>query len=329
MPPKKKGRTESEDEKLTKKSSSASSAVTEESVLAGTVPFVRLTKDSQFDPKKMLKIMSWNVAGLRSLVSKDGGKVLTRLCETHKPDILCLQETKLQKPDPTIGVVPGYTFVDSVCSLEDKKGYSGTRTYVKKEITDAAHVFGFGSQSKNAEDPEGRVITTVISKAPYKICLLNSYVPNAGQDLGRLEERIKVHDPVYRKYLQEIHSLKQGTVIWTGDLNVAERDYDRFFSGTWKQMQKVAGFTPEERESFRKTLSDAGLVDAFREKYPNAHKVYTFHSFRFNCREKGNGYRLDYFCVSKEDSKRIVDCFHRPEYAYSDHYPLELWLSKA
>lgn len=119
-------------------------------------------------------------------------------------------------------------------------------------------------------------------------------------------------------------------IIWTGDLNVAERDFDRYYAGTWKKMQECSGFTPEERFSFRETLERlGGACDAFREIYPQAGPTYTFWSNRINGRAKGLGWRLDYFVVSKELMPFVVDVFPMPEIYGSDHCPVQMWLRKA
>lgn len=299
-----------------------SETITEESVLEGTVPFKRLTSDGDFDGKKMLKFISWNVAGLRALLNKS--KDLEALIKKEEPDILCLQETKLSDwaDCPKLGKVPGYDFYDSISVA--KKGYSGTRTYVKQGIS-ATVAFGFDLSNPTTHDNEGRVVTAILDGG--KLAVVNSYVPNAGMQLERLDYRVEEYDPLVRKYLGQLGQAHEG-VIWTGDLNVAERDYDRFFGGTFKQMQKCPGFTPEERVSFRKTLKETKMIDSFRHLYPNAHKAYSFWSIRFNQRAKGNGWRLDYFVASACLAKRIVDCFMLPQYQSSDHCPIVLWLKK-
>ncbi|CUG88396.1 apurinic/apyrimidinic endonuclease, putative [Bodo saltans] len=320
-------------EKLaSRKVSNTSAAVTEEQILASTVPFVRTTKDKDHNSKTTLKIIAWNVAGLRALLKKDGNPLQT-LIDTQQPDILCLQETKLSDPIEAAktGVIAGYTFTDSISTA--KKGYSGTRTYVKDNMNyNVSHVAGFRVLATETpkEDEEGRVLTTIIDKDGSKIALVNSYVPNSGMTLDRLDYRTETYDPMVRKLLADLHTRvgAGGSVIWTGDLNVAERDYDRYFATNFKAMQKVPGFTPEERASFRRTLAETNMVDSFRHLYPNAAGAYSFWSAKFNSKAKGNGWRLDYFVVSQALADRVVDSFMLPDVAGSDHCPIVLWLKK-
>merc|ERR1712232_726485 len=146
-----------------------------------------------------------------------------------------------------------------------------------------------------------------------QVALVNSYVPNSGLKLERLEYRVQDYDPLVRQYLRDLgKKYSKGGVIWTGDLNVAERDYDRFFNN-FKAMQKCPGFTPEERASFRETLAQTEMVDAFRDLYPNAHDTYTFWSKRFDQKSKNNGWRLDYFVVSKDLLPKVVDVYPLPD----------------
>jgi AP endonuclease-1 len=306
--------------------------VTEESVIEGTVPFQRKSTDADFDPKSMIKVISWNVASLRALLRK--GDVLGDLIKAESPDVLCLQETKLNdwEEAKTLGAIPGYTFTDSISVA--KKGYSGTRTYVKKSIADAsgfAHAYGFDPTAPDTHDTEGRIITTTLPAEAGGIAIINSYVPNSGLTLDRLDYRVDSYDPMVRAYLGALQKKQGGSgVVWTGDLNVAERDYDRFWSTSWRQMQQSPGFTPQERASFRTTLAATGMVDAFRHLYPNARNAYTFYSARFNMRARGNGWRLDYYVTSAPLLSRVVDIFPLPldKWTQSDHQPLVMWLRR-
>ena len=312
-----------------RQSTAGGPVVTEEMAFAGTTDFVRRTKDSDFDAAAMLRLVSWNVAGLRGFLNKGGD--LAKFCADEKPDVLCLQETKLSDwaDCPKTGPIPGYSFVDSISTA--KKGYSGTRTYIRDGLLSApagaVHAFSFDLDKPDAHDDEGRIITTVLPELE-ELTVVNSYVPNSGMNLERLDYRVENFDPMMRRHLAGLAARRP--VIWTGDLNVAERDYDRFWGGNFKQMQKGPGFTPEERASFRKTLADVGLVDAFRALYPTAARLgtYTFFSARFNQRAKGNGWRLDYFAVSAALVPRVVDCFPLTKYTESDHLPLVMWLRR-
>lgn len=364
---------------------------TEASIWDSVAPFTRRSSSSAFKQDEMLKIISWNVAGLRGVLRKDD-KALEKLVLKEQPDVLCLQETKLNPADVeanrTLGEVPGYVFVDHVSEL--KKGYSGTRVYLHKKRMEshlnAVVTEGFTlpsptpspSKQKDAasketrgsdkvlwpKDEEGRVQTVWLrgqlpicssdssakksrSRSPspssssakeLSIAIVNSYVVNSGMTLERLPYRVDVFDAAMRSYLSDAQLLcaKEGSsapsnaaprgIIWTGDLNVADRDYDRYYAGTYGKMQVCSGFTPEERLSFRQTLGHLGAVDAFRTLYPNAGPTYTFWSARIRGREKGLGWRLDYFVVSKELMPRVVDVFPMPEVESSDHCPIQMWL---
>ena len=291
-------------------------ALSEEAILEGTTPFERCTNDTAFDPKTCYKIISWNVDGLRALLK---GENLSKLVKDQQPDVLCLQETKLQKDAaPTIGSLPGYTFFDT-CSTE-KLGYSGVRVYVRDGLNLGPEGVKYGLKGGKM-DTEGRTINL-----PLPECwIVNTYVPNAGMKLERLEYRTQTWDPAMLEHLLELE--KDRPVVWTGDLNVAERDYDRFFTGSYKQMEKSPGFTPEERASFR-AMTEPGRIDAFRMLYPNAAKIYSFWSTRFNQRPKNNGWRLDYFVVSDALKDKVVDTFMLPDVMGSDHCPIVLWLKK-
>ncbi|ESL06465.1 apurinic/apyrimidinic endonuclease [Trypanosoma rangeli SC58] len=326
---------------------------TEQSIWSHVVPFKRRTVPQDFDGAQMLKFITWNVAGLRGLLRKDG-QAIQRLLEEEQPDALCLQETKLNPEDPQnakLGGAPGYRFVDHACRA--KKGYSGTRTYIKDTAAAAwrtVSVKGFATLGaprnvgQSDGDDEGRVITTYFGTQgkgddAFALALVNTYIPNSGMVLERLPYRCQTFDVKIRQHLCALgRSCKAATpadgtaplagFIWTGDLNVAERDYDRYFAGTFKAMQKCSGFTPEERASFRQTLRVTNAVDTFRELYPRAAPVFTFWSARINGRARGLGWRLDYFVVSAALAHRVVDCFTMPHVMGSDHCPVQMWLRR-
>jgi AP endonuclease-1 len=291
----------------------------------GCTDFGALQKSTKFDPSKHVKLISWNVAGLRAVLTKNP-KELQNLVDEEKPDVLCLQETKLSDWAglASLGALDGYTHADTISTA--KKGYSGCRTYVKNSL-DTVHTFGFDRQNPKNHDDEGRVVTTNV----YNFTLVNTYVPNSGMTLDRLGYRVEEFDPQMRAYLKSLGADKAATgkVIWTGDLNVAERDFDRYYKAPWKQMQKCSGFTPEERVSFRKTLSDLNMVDAFRHVYPNAcgPKMMTFFSNRVGGPSSGLGWRLDYFIVSAALASKVVDCYPIHKWSLSDHKPICLLLS--
>ncbi|CCW71694.1 unnamed protein product [Phytomonas sp. Hart1] len=323
---------------------------TEAAIWQGLRPFVRRTAADAFDGAAMLKFGTWNVAGLRGLLRKNES-ALSDLLQKERFDVFCLQETKLNAGDAQnagLGEVAGYTFVDHPCQV--KNGYSGTRTYFKTACVGdgwrAQHTRGFNL--KNEDDPtdkadgEGRVLTTWLSRAAAgpTLAVVNTYIPNSGMKLDRLTYRVGAFDLKIREYLQAVDArclanarsttaeANDAGFIWTGDLNVAQCDFDRFFAGNWKTMQQCACFTPEERWSFRDTLRETQSVDVFRHLYPDAAPVYTFWSMRFNGRSRGMGWRLDYFVLPERLARRVVDCFAMPEVMGSDHCPVQLWLKK-
>ncbi|KPI85124.1 apurinic/apyrimidinic endonuclease-redox protein AP-endonuclease [Leptomonas seymouri] len=347
---------------------------TEREIWEHVTPFQRTTTDADFDATKMYKVITWNVAGLRGVLKKDAA-ALKDFLAAEQPDILCLQETKLNVDDAAanagLGVVDGYVFVDHPCAY--KKGYSGTRTYMRTSsmveklnaqctrgftlLPDSASAAPGALAVGGAGDDEGRVLTTFLSPgscattssgapsaAAPRLAIVNVYVPNSGMGLDRLPHRIQSFDPLMREYLKKLDEWSKADdktggsaatlnaqphgFIWTGDLNVAERDYDRYYAGTFKTMQECSGFTPEERSSFRSTMAATDSVDVFRHLYPNAGPVYTFWSMRINGRAKGLGWRLDYFVVSSRLMPYVVDCFPMPEVTKSDHCPVQLWLRK-
>ncbi|KAG5481990.1 hypothetical protein LSCM1_05703 [Leishmania martiniquensis] len=344
----------------------------EAEIWSEVVPFVRKTTDSDFDPAHMYKFITWNVAGLRGLLRKNAS-ALRELMEAEKPDVLCLQETKLNinevEANAALGVVDGYAFVDHPCAF--KRGYSGTRTYMKKStVVQELHAQctrGFSLPSapqagattgstvlvEGVGDEEGRVLTTFLSSdcspapsASSRIALVNTYVANSGMGLTRLPYRIQAFDPSMRAYLHKLDAwATTGAAtpstaaaagggggphgfIWTGDLNVAERDYDRYYAGTFKSMQECSGFAPEERMSLRETMRRTSSVDAFRLLYPQAGPVYSFWSQRINGRPRNLGWRLDYFIVSSRLASYVVDCFPMPTVMGSDHCPFQMWMRR-
>jgi len=362
---------------------------TESDIWAAAVPFRRKTKDTDYDAETMYKYITWNVAGLRGKLKKDPS-FISKFVEDEGPDILCLQETKLN-PDAmaeneTLGMVPGYTFTDSISHA--KKGYSGTRVYVRVGGGGAAAGVGShstttgfsfpsaaapergGAESPYPADEEGRVQTVWMSatspgvkkgvgkkrsRSPSltstpplegRLALVNTYIPNSGLRLDRLPYRVEYYDGVVRAYLKEVQERCLGTatsinnrntnsnssdgyahptgLIWTGDLNVAVKDIDRYYAKPYGSMQMISGFTPEERASFEETLKALDLVDAFRALYPNAGPIYTYWSDRIKGRECNLGWRLDYFVISRCLLPFVVDVFPMPHILGSDHSPVQM-----
>ncbi|PRW45261.1 apurinic endonuclease-redox [Chlorella sorokiniana] len=273
---------------------------------------------------KACRILSWNVAGLRALLKKvkeaQEGRLeqnvpsLPALVEAEKADVLCLQEIKLQA-DHCEGVLaelglPGW-HVTWNCS-KDKKGYSGTAILSKDSPLSVS--CGIGDPD---HDGEGRVVTAEFDQ----FFLVNTYVPNSGEGLKRLDYRVQQWDKEFAAYLQGLQQRKP--VVLTGDLNVAPTDIDIHNP---KGNLKSAGFTPEERASFADNLlAGCGLVDTFRAQHPEA-VGYTYWSYRFNARANNRGWRLDHFLVSQALHERVHDCYLLPGVMGSDHCPLGLVL---
>jgi exodeoxyribonuclease-3 len=250
---------------------------------------------------KKIKIISWNVNGIRAMV----GKGFYNTIKEMGPDILCIQETKAQKD--TMPVMPAEMSEYSlVFNSAVKKGYSGTAVYTR--IKPILQTFGI---NREEHDQEGRVITLEYQD----FYLVNSYVPNSGQDLKRLDYR-KVWDHELMLYIKNLDARKP--VILTGDLNVAHEPID--LARPKENYNKSAGFTQVEIDGF-KNLLKAGIVDTYRRMYPD--KVqYTFWNQRFRAREKNVGWRIDYFLISERLFGKITDSFIWDHIMGSDHCPV-------
>jgi exodeoxyribonuclease-3 len=261
-----------------------------------------------------MKIIAWNVNGLRSLLKTD---YLKELVKNQKPDILCLGETKLSCPYDNIETEIKETFPQfkfrywSPCKI--RGGYSGTAILCKKEPTNII----YGMSYKGGEiDNEGRVISIEFKN----YWLVHVYTPNSGQELARLEYRTKEWDRAFEKHINMLQTTNQ--VIVCGDLNVAHTEIDL---KNPKANLKTAGYTVEERESFNKILETTQLVDCFRKLHPETIK-YSYWSYRFNSRTKNIGWRIDYFLVTEKLLKKIKKCDILEEILGSDHAPIILQL---
>jgi exodeoxyribonuclease III len=256
------------------------------------------------------KIIAWNVNGIRANLKKDH---LFKLIEKEKPHIICFGETKLSCPIDDVQKklrekIKGYKYrYYSQCIV--KGGYSGTSIFSKKEPINV----NFGIDSKNY-DMEGRVITLEFDK----YYLIHVYTPNSGESLQRLNYRVDEWDKLFRKYIKKLNSKKN--IIVCGDLNVANEDIDIHNPKTNK---KTAGFTNEERISFKKTLKDVNLVDTYRLLNPDKIE-YSYWSYRFKSREKNKGWRIDYFLVSKKIIKKVTKSNILTNIYGSDHAPIKL-----
>lgn len=249
-----------------------------------------------------MKLISWNVNGLRACV----GKGFTEFVEMQQPDILCLQETKLQAGQIDLPM-EGY---HAYWNYAEKKGYSGTALFTKTEPL--AVTYGIGIPE---HDKEGRVITAEFAD----FYMITVYTPNSQNELTRLSYRMTWED-AFLSYLKELEQKKP--VIFCGDLNVAHREIDL---KNPKSNHKNAGFTDEERGKFARLLEN-GFVDTFRYFYPEQEGIYSWWSYRFHAREKNAGWRIDYFLVSGCLKERLDDAVIYTDVFGSDHCPVGLFL---
>ncbi|SHJ16696.1 exodeoxyribonuclease III [Lutispora thermophila] len=249
-----------------------------------------------------MKLVSWNVNGLRACVSKG---FLDYFKEVDA-DIFCIQETKLQENQIVLDL-PGY---EQYWNYAEKKGYSGTAVFTKKKPISVKYGIGM-----DEHDQEGRVITLEYED----FYLVNAYIPNSQRELARLDYRMKWEDD-FRKYLMELDKVKP--IVYCGDLNVAHKEIDL---KNPKANRRNAGFTDEEREKMTKLL-DSGFVDSFRYFYPDKEEAYTWWSYMGNARAKNIGWRIDYFIVSERLRDRMKDAQIHSHVMGSDHCPIVLEL---
>lgn len=254
-----------------------------------------------------MKIISWNVNGLRAAMQK-GFKEFFQEADS---DIFCIQETKMQENQIDIEISNLFKNYYTYWNSAVKKGYSGTAIFTKKKPIKVT--YGLGIEE---HDQEGRVIT-----AEYEnFYLVNCYTPNSKRELERLEYRMIWEDEM-RKYLSKLNKTKP--VIYCGDFNVAHEEIDL---KNPKTNHKSAGFTDEERNKMTKLL-ETGFTDSFRYLYPNKENAYTWWSYMFHAREKNVGWRIDYFIVSKSIEEKIEESVIYNEILGSDHCPIGLKLS--
>ncbi|XP_014514935.1 DNA-(apurinic or apyrimidinic site) lyase, chloroplastic isoform X2 [Vigna radiata var. radiata] len=265
----------------------------------------RLDKDSKF-----VKILSWNVNGLRALLKSEGFSAL-QLAQREDFDILCLQETKLQEKDIEEikqRLIDGYDNSFWTCSIS-KLGYSGTA--IISRIKPLSVRYGLGISD---HDSEGRLVTAEFDTF-YLIC---GYIPNSGDGLKRLSYRVTQWDPSLSNYLKELEKSKP--VILTGDLNCAHEEIDIYNPAGNK---RSAGFTDEERKSFATNFLSRGFVDTFRRQHPGV-IGYTYWGYRHGGRKNNRGWRLDYFLVSESIADKVHDSYILPDVNGSDHCPIGL-----
>lgn len=248
-----------------------------------------------------MKLISWNVNGLRAIVGKNFEQQFNSL----DADIFCLQETKLQEGQINLQF-PGY---QAYWNYADKKGYSGTAVFTRQQPVNVSYGIGI-----DEHDHEGRVITMEMD-AFFLVCC---YTPNSQDGLRRLDYRMTWEDD-FRKYLSRLDSKKP--VILCGDLNVAHEEIDL---KNPKTNRMNAGFTDQEREKMTQLLN-SGFVDTFRTLHPNE-EVYSWWSYRFQARQKNTGWRIDYFIVSQRLMPHVTNAAIHTDIMGSDHCPVELQL---
>ncbi|MGY3776115.1 exodeoxyribonuclease III [Helcococcus sueciensis] len=248
-----------------------------------------------------MKIISWNVNGLRAVINKGFMDYLNQ----EDPDIICLQEIKLSEGQLALDLENYYEYYN----YAEKKGYSGTAIFTKTEPLNVN--YGIGIEE---HDKEGRVIT-----AEYDdFFLVTCYTPNSKRELLRLDYRQEWEDD-FRNYLLELNKTKP--VVLCGDLNVAHKEIDL---KNPKSNRKNAGFTDEERSKFQELL-DAGFIDTFRYFYPDIPDMYTWWSYITKARDRNVGWRIDYFVVSKDFEDKLLDASIHMEQLGSDHCPVVLY----
>ena len=246
-----------------------------------------------------MKLISWNVNGLRACVGKD----FEQQFKDFNADFFCLQETKMQAGQLDLSF-PGY---ESYWNYADKKGYSGTAIFTKHKPLSVTYGIDI-----DEHDHEGRVITLEMDD----FYLVTVYTPNSQDELRRLEYRMKWEDD-FQSYLHKLDEIKP--VIVCGDMNVAHQEIDL---KNPKTNRRNAGFTDEERQKMTQLLSN-GFIDTFRTLYPEQ-VTYSWWSYRFRAREKNTGWRIDYFLISERLRDRLVDAQIHTEIMGSDHCPIEI-----
>ncbi|MGL4739672.1 MAG: exodeoxyribonuclease III [Sarcina sp.] len=251
-----------------------------------------------------MKLISWNVNGLRACVKKG----FLDYFKEQNADIFCIQESKLQEGQ--INIDEELKDYYQYWNYAEKKGYSGTAIFTKKEPLNV--LYGIGIEE---HDKEGRVITLEFED----FHMVTVYTPNSKQELERLDYRMTWED-AFREYLMALDNVKP--VVVCGDLNVAHKEIDL---KNFKTNRNSAGFTQEERDKMT-ILLDSGLVDSFRYFYPDVTSRYSWWSYRGNARTNNAGWRIDYFLVSDKLKDRIKDADIHHDVLGSDHCPVVLYM---
>ncbi len=254
----------------------------------------------QRNGEEQMKLISWNVNGLRAVMGKNFMEEFKRL----DADFFCLQETKLQAGQIELEL-PGY---HQYWNYAEKKGYSGTAIFAKQAPLNVT--YGLGMEE---HDHEGRVITLEYSD----FYLITVYTPNSQDELKRLDYRMQWEDD-FRAYLNRLAEDK-GVVV-CGDMNVAHTEIDL---KNPKTNRNNAGFTDRERAKMTELL-ESGFIDTYRYFYPDTEGVYSWWSYRFQARQKNAGWRIDYFLVSENMKERLTGAAIHTDIFGSDHCPVEL-----
>ena len=249
-----------------------------------------------------MKLVSWNVNGLRSCLKKG----FVDYCLQEGADVYCLQETKMEEGQADFDL-PGY---ERYWNSADKKGYSGTAIFTRAQPLSVVRDFG-----EDIHRHEGRVITAEYPDFTLVCC----YTPNAQEGLKRLDYRMRWEED-FRAYLAELDRVKP--VVLCGDLNVAHQEIDLKNPGP---NRGNAGFSDEERAQMTALLS-SGFTDTFRYLHPDAVGAYSWWSYRFNARKNNAGWRIDYFIVSDRLRSRVATAEIRSDVLGSDHCPVVLEL---
>ena len=247
-----------------------------------------------------MKIISWNVAGFRAVLTKG----FDEFFKSSNGDIYCLQESKVLS-DQFDYLPEGY---EMYLNPAEKKGYSGTLVFTK--VKPLSVTYGMGI---DMHDHEGRMITLEFKD----FYLINMYVPNAKRDLSRLSERMIWEDD-FKKYVKKLEKSKP--VVICGDFNVAHTESD--IKNAKANIGK-AGFTYEERDKFTELLN-SGLIDTWRYFNPDEKNKYTWWSYMGHARETNAGWRLDYFLISKDYINKVKKSIILDDIMGSDHCPIEL-----
>ena len=255
-----------------------------------------------------MKIVSWNVNGIRAIVKKD----FIELFKKMDADVLCLQETKAQDDQvaEALSWIEGYRIYSNSAI---KKGYSGTAIITKKEPINVT--CGIGIEK---HDTEGRVLTAEFEK----FFVVTAYIPNSGSALARLSYR-QNWDADFLSYLKKLEETKP--VIVNGDFNVAHKDID--LARPKPNYNKSAGYMQEEIDGMD-NFTNAGLLDTFRLLHPEADENYSWWSYRGGARERNVGWRIDYTLISQSIKKDIKDAFILQDYMGSDHCPVGIIVSE-